>query len=285
MKQRVIELTDDLRSPWYTPSPEANRSSNCAQLMCGSSRCPPLLLRLCGILPWDLGDSSLAVTGGDGSESEAEKPGSGSHRLQVAVLVLVACAGVEMVAVCVLMGSTRRIGRLLSDFALAIGALAGLLSLGIPCGSRALHDCHMLLVAYGKRTNCLDRWLMNSWKDALATVVVWLLTVCASAARHVILLDGTIAPLDTVGAIDVCAFAIVSWMLLALAYCLQHFCCFLAHVVDAFGFQVFVDQDVGAAMNEWNILQAVLRKASGTIEWCFFCAADDRRLFRALDRH
>jgi len=54
-----------------------------------------------------------------------------------------------------------------------------------------------------------------------------------------------------------------------LTYCMLFMCRALTVMVDTFGCRVADNPDLAEAMHQWNVLQAVVRKACGTIERCF----------------
>jgi len=65
------------------------------------------------------------------------------------------------------------------------------------------------------------------------------------------------------------AFAVSSGVLLGLVFCMLYVCRALALMVDTFCSRVVDCPDLTTTLDEWNVLQAVLRKTSSAIECCF----------------
>jgi len=99
---------------------------------------------------------------------------------------------------------------------------------------------------------------------------VAVLGVCAVALTIVGMLLETQGEQLRFEAVMSCGIRLVLFlMLLCLCFCLLYVCSVLGMCADAFCCNVVDDLDLGAVVHEWNVLQAILRKSSSTIELAF----------------
>lgn len=159
---------------------------------------------------------------------------------------------------------------LLSDLPLAIGGLAGLLSLGVGFGSLELHEVIWMLFNHAYREQYLDLWAVSSNRDLQVTLLLWLV-ILVERARGTGLAGAAIGGhLAVDGVLQFVLFAWLSGLLMALAFCMLYVCRALTGMIDFFCMDVIEIADMSESVRRWNVLQAVLRKASNVIQRCFF---------------
>eukprot|EP00747_Dinoflagellata_sp_TGD_P063643 gnl/TRDRNA2_/TRDRNA2_153548_c2_seq1.p1 gnl/TRDRNA2_/TRDRNA2_153548_c2~~gnl/TRDRNA2_/TRDRNA2_153548_c2_seq1.p1 ORF type:complete len:591 (+),score=77.93 gnl/TRDRNA2_/TRDRNA2_153548_c2_seq1:181-1773(+) len=162
--------------------------------------------------------------------------------------------------------SCPRVG-LLSDLPLALGSLFTLVSVGMLQPTQVLGECRKLLTNYGEREGFTSRWFQQARQDAVVSVVLWIAAVSVRAhnSSHALL-----APDDAMfgfwGALHVASFAVMSGVLMGMTVVLLYICRALGQMVDTFCCQIALQARVYHAVQSWNILQAVLRKASADVE-------------------
>jgi len=61
------------------------------------------------------------------------------------------------------------------------------------------------------------------------------------------------------------AFSLMVLRVAAVCFCQLHICCGLELAIDSFGLRLFRDMDMEKALEDWNLVQATLRQASGKI--------------------
>lgn len=206
---------------------------------------PPLFLMLCGILPWRQNKWLILC------------------RLYqwMAALLVVAALGIK-----VLLASMGDI-QLVSDLPLPVGAISGMIFLGVLTGSEELQKILLMLVQYSYRVDSSSTHLWEKSRyDVAVNLVIWVVAVAKRVHTHVYVAEETSA--RHIG--GVIAFGLSSFVLLALAFCLQQICRLLARMVDTFCCSIALDQRLEGVVARWNMLQAVLRKTSSTVEHCFF---------------
>lgn len=161
---------------------------------------------------------------------------------------------------------------LLSDLPLAFGGVCGLLLLGTPLGSANLCQNVALLVSYAQRAGFYDSWVARSRRDMIVCCATWLLSCLCRAWSDGLLFawPGGSRPESPYCWLRVVTFTVCSGLVIGLSFCLLHICRALAVMVDTFCFNILNDTALTDAVREWNTLQAVLRKASSSVERCFF---------------
>jgi len=162
---------------------------------------------------------------------------------------------------------------LLSDMPLALGSIAGLLSFGVPCCSptgTALDDCRELLIACTLRAHLIDEWTKWSRWDLIGMIALWICAVLERARGSGALSMFTGTDVDMLKVTHVLSFTIFSGVVMSLAFCLLWVSRALQLLVDSFCCRMQQQPNVLEAVRDWNVVQAVLRKASNTVEKCFF---------------
>jgi len=161
---------------------------------------------------------------------------------------------------------------LISDIPLALGSISGLVFLGVLRENQPLLNCTVLLMSYinTKSTLMSQYWAHLVHQNTLVTMMIWGVAVVerwrgSGGARHA--WNGTLTLWDS---LPLVAFTIISAIIVSLASCVVHISYALYTMIDIFCCGV-LSQSAGEASEDWNLLQAVLRRASSTLECSFFC--------------
>jgi len=153
----------------------------------------------------------------------------------------------------------------------ALGAL-----IGLACVRRhGIHDIlgpeQRPLEVHAWKQGYYKEWLHMSFKNFILVCALWLCTV-VTRARHIVVTDcPSVADLPRSTALAILAFAGISGLFTTLVYCQLHICCGLELMVDKFCVRFFSPnamEHIPKAVCEWNVTQAILRRAANTIEMC-----------------
>jgi hypothetical protein len=254
----------DLEEEWESFSPQERAASKETHVITWApSRRMPLLLGALGILP---------VCGG----------GRHSRMYMLAHQVCVFMLAVFSLIACLEQTSATRVGDfaglagsmcygpaclrlgLLSDLSLATGSVIGF---GVVVfWGKGMVDCVRVLVMYTERIEYTDIWEKKVRRDLIATLVVWLAAVFERARGSLMLDHISFVP----GLLHIAAFAITSSVLMGLAFVVLYISSALTTIVDAFCISYHEHQDLDQTVQDWNAIQAVIRKASYAVEFCFF---------------
>lgn len=160
---------------------------------------------------------------------------------------------------------------LLSDVSVALGSVLGLISIGALRQSRILSNCNALLISYAYREEFFTRWAYLSCWDLVAAISIWICAVF-ERMRGVGVLTAVTGErsLNTQAVLSLVAFIFCSGVLLGLAFTVVHICRALNCMIDAFCCRVVDQHCLAEAVRDWNVLQAMLRRACGAVEWCLF---------------
>lgn len=222
------------------------------------------VLRICGILPFDSGV-------GQGIWARA------SLWYQWAILFIVAAASSLTVAShvqeMVLQPSSSNTffrhvhpDRDSSDLPLTLGSFAGMLLLGVVWGSPELCKCNMAALSYMHREGCLDEWKKRQRVEAAISTFLWLGIVSMRVGAHIT----CTAQKDALAVVRLLAGLLANTILSALVYCSMYISNALTGSIDVFGQCVMAQADIVGAIHDWNVLQAVLRTCSSSIQYCLF---------------
>lgn len=151
---------------------------------------------------------------------------------------------------------------------LALGALLGLAFLWNQRVHELFAPRHRPLVLYAD-SNTVDTWrLVSSCRCALIVALVAGAAVCKVVSWQCA--DCSDMPASRTSlAMFVAAHALLG----ALVHCHLHVCCGLELAIDSFCTRFFMDQDLAKGITDWNILQAMLRRAAHAIEGCFLAVS------------
>jgi len=239
----------------------------------------PLLMRLWGVLAWD------AVS--------CPKPQDGSKRSAIGqrfrcrlstlyqhLVLLLAVANVCVCARMVAMaevwteerpGSVCSCFQQLADLFLALGSAGGLAALrDLSAGNNLLGSTESVLVGYARRERLVQPWCQVSTGQAAILLISWLLAVCARAVGSA-QVPNMGFQLPDLGSyvLTLVSFTFSSGLFTVLTYSLLHIIGLLTMMVDSFCYHFVEEPDLEDGVHDWNILQAVLRRASGAVELGF----------------
>jgi hypothetical protein len=303
LRQQIeTELTKDLRFPRRSSrisasSQNSSRRSNSSlnlrseDSVTVAAISSPLMLRICGVLPWGRYIAAPADTGGL-LYCGSLKLGLGSrtwYQLLVLTSVLAAfgfaiyqaaapvpdelTVGMDELAETESAAPSSLRHKLLADIPLAAGALIGLWQIVAVQRAQILGGSSALLVRYALHKGTHDIWANISMRDMRRLLVIWcgMLLDRALMAREGFNLQFLL---------NFVTFAVMTSVLIALLYCISHISRALATMVDAFCHEtvVAIQHQQNAtkpnpaernAIMAWNVFQATVRKACCAIDRCF----------------
>mmetsp|Transcript_13944 Transcript_13944/g.42951 ORF Transcript_13944/g.42951 Transcript_13944/m.42951 type:complete len:614 (+) Transcript_13944:3-1844(+) len=198
------------------------------------------------------------------------------YRPLVVSMVLVATA-FFLVDACLTLAHSSGVAhfRALVDCVLGLGTLIAL------AAQQKLHrnGCELLgaegtmLVLYAQRNGFDGGWGWQSRQHSLVAIALWAVAVVMRAVANfhgkldLFVMDGVdhrwAAGSGTI------AFAIVAGMFTAMVLCLLHITNALVMMVDSFCGKFMEDPDIPERIQDWNEVQALLRRASGATTPCF----------------
>lgn len=153
----------------------------------------------------------------------------------------------------------------LSQLPLPVGALLAFLPLGLKRQQLRM-EMTLSLVRAVSFERGYERWEVRHRRwDTLVFLLLWLCVVAAEAGG-----DGVpqTALRAAVAAARVCLVGVFSAVILCLAYAIVCICRSKVVMVDAFCGQVVSEMAIDSVAHEWNMTQAVHRKASADVEPC-----------------
>jgi len=261
----VAELTEEVE----------REEEDCPQVDRGQfATMPMVILCISGVLPWS------------SRTSRVWKKPSAWYQVGIIALAILSLCSIVHHSVTVIGGHDirtdgRRIPRLLettfrpallSDIPLALGSILGLLFLGVLRENQPLLNCIALLTSHLNNKSVLlsQDWARLVRRKMLVTLMIWAIVVGerwrGSGGMHHAW-RGTLMLWD---AIPLLAFTLISTIIVGLASCVICISYALCTMIDTFCCGV-LSQSATEATEDWNLLQAVLRRASSTLECSFFC--------------
>lgn len=157
------------------------------------------------------------------------------------------------------------------------GGVCGVLSLRMKEIETVLGPANRPLDSYARNYGFIGEWrVVSMWRffasgGLFAVMVLCRLAAyagggCPEALGGSRVIDGE---LDLYNLQALVAFILISGLMTAITYCQLHVCCWMELSVDKFCFRFFSDKDITNGINEWNILQAILRRAADKLDSCF----------------
>jgi len=158
---------------------------------------------------------------------------------------------------------------------------SALISTGVVCGIGALRLGRIQdllgpnrnpLELYARQCGFLSSWNYLFCKRLLAIAAIWIILV-AGKVRAVVWSGSTpvLALFFSSNRLVLLFDILADTMLFLLIFCHLHVCAGLETCVDQYCLRLFDSADLSKGIREWNILQALLRRAASTIEVCFVC--------------
>jgi len=215
--------------------------------------CSPLCLRLCGILPRQCCDNV---------KSRRWAWASANHytSLALASVAVVVCTH-QMVHSQPTGMHDHNQGTMCSDLVVAVGSLIGIITTRAVWHCNLLGSSQSLLAVSTRRQGVMGAWSKLSRKQNIFMAFLW---GCSLLMR---VMDAWSAGWH--GAVSVATFFVTSSIFVALTFTILHVNCCLTLLIDAYCSHFTEDLELDWFVREWNILQAVLRKASGAVEKSF----------------
>jgi len=170
----------------------------------------------------------------------------------------------------------------LMDLCLALGNTVGLIALRMLFSNNLLGSREAVLVGYARRVRLLHPWSQVSTWQCGMLIFAWTLAMIVRTLSSAQLPDGSLhLPRDGSYYLRLAGFAFASGLFGVLTYSLLHVMVLLTMMVDAFCFRFVEEPHLEEGVQNWNILQAVLRRASGALE-VGFLAMQTTTLMTAL---
>lgn len=134
--------------------------------------------------------------------------------------------------------------------------------LGIRAAGQQLDDLLSMLQGYAYNHDFSELWHRSALKDVGFTLAMF----CAAAAMHMGEMPREDLLIDIHRLLRGCAIVVVMAMLMMCSMFLLYILRILVVTVDVFCYQSVQNPCIASATKRWNILQALLRKASTTVE-------------------
>lgn len=147
---------------------------------------------------------------------------------------------------------------------LLLGALLGLVFLWAQHIADLLGPYNRPLGMHAIARGFDGKWAIASIWRLVVVVGLW----AATMACRIYADTGVISTKRPLSPVSLVTFGVANAVLAALIYCHLHVCCGFGLAVDWYCERFFRGCDSSRAISEWNILQALLRRAAHTIENC-----------------
>jgi len=226
---------------------------------CPYTKCASLLLlgvRLAGVLPWQ-------------DRSKCRMFCRPSTYYQWSMMLMGCIASYACAASFFYDTESMEVGELhmVSDMPLALGSIAGLIAAGAYGGSHHVASLRHLLLAFAHHEDGLSQWMYHSCWDLGTTWLLWVLALCSRLAYACV--DDELTEqqkFQVAGSIFACT------VVMALCGFTMYICRALYSLIDIFCVAVhdWALEELEWTVRTWNVLQAMLRKSSGTIQSCLF---------------
>eukprot|EP00928_Gymnodinium_smaydae_P065476 TRINITY_DN48618_c0_g1_i1.p1 TRINITY_DN48618_c0_g1~~TRINITY_DN48618_c0_g1_i1.p1 ORF type:complete len:722 (-),score=74.63 TRINITY_DN48618_c0_g1_i1:151-2316(-) len=161
-----------------------------------------------------------------------------------------------------------------------LGSLLGLTALRFDNIDALIGSGNAALDRYAKSQGFFNEWLRVSTKLFVIIAGIWALTISSWGLVLWFMDDGRYhddAACESTLAcfvprlLSFLTLALGSSLFAAITYCQLHVCCCLEIMVDKFCIRFFEKPDLEAAVLEWNVLQALLRRSANSVDMCLVC--------------
>eukprot|EP00928_Gymnodinium_smaydae_P006362 TRINITY_DN12247_c0_g1_i1.p1 TRINITY_DN12247_c0_g1~~TRINITY_DN12247_c0_g1_i1.p1 ORF type:complete len:743 (+),score=99.15 TRINITY_DN12247_c0_g1_i1:189-2231(+) len=165
----------------------------------------------------------------------------------------------------------------LSGACYLIGGLVGLFTLRPEQLRSLLGTNNQGLDRYARGHLFYDKWLRTSSTLFLLAIALWLCAVLSlwflifyiEEKCVIFFCEADWGSSHTAQQLGIfLSLSLGSGLYTSLTYCQLHVCCFLELMVEQFCIRFFERPDLCAAVNEWNVLQALLRRAANAVDMC-----------------
>mmetsp|Transcript_163942 Transcript_163942/g.525779 ORF Transcript_163942/g.525779 Transcript_163942/m.525779 type:complete len:1060 (-) Transcript_163942:19-3198(-) len=162
----------------------------------------------------------------------------------------------------------------LSTACFSLGALLGIVFLRSQRIQDLLGPRRMPLEMYATAFGFYHNWHIVS-RNRLAVVTAMYITSAIAKVAGVLYVyfDESIKGFVSEDPVMLVFFLMSSAMLFALIFCMLHVCSCLEMAIDQYCIRFFEAADLSKGIAEWNVLQALLRRAAHTVEVCFLAVS------------
>eukprot|EP00811_Abedinium_folium_P027067 NODE_4057_length_1942_cov_13.160882.p1 GENE.NODE_4057_length_1942_cov_13.160882~~NODE_4057_length_1942_cov_13.160882.p1 ORF type:complete len:467 (-),score=74.82 NODE_4057_length_1942_cov_13.160882:245-1645(-) len=154
----------------------------------------------------------------------------------------------------------------LSSSACALGGVLGVTYLWLNRIHQLLGPHHRPLEFYAAHYDFIYEWRRVSLRHFVKVCAIWLWMVLGRAITQVGIYDCSLRQIAVTEHIYM--FAVATGVVVMTFFCFLHIFCGLELAIDRYCVRFFQAQDVVKGVAEWNILQAILRRAGSTIDTC-----------------
>mmetsp|Transcript_43879 Transcript_43879/g.113331 ORF Transcript_43879/g.113331 Transcript_43879/m.113331 type:complete len:985 (+) Transcript_43879:49-3003(+) len=145
---------------------------------------------------------------------------------------------------------------------LAFGGLIGCLHLRHRGIEEILGPAKKPLEVYASHAGFLDDWKVKSMQRFMTAIFAW---IAMLVFRKISSDHGCVSST----AYSMIVYCFVMGLLTMLTYSQLHICVGLELIIDSFCLRVYASSDLDWSIKEWNVIQAMLRRAAHTIDTCF----------------
>lgn len=154
------------------------------------------------------------------------------------------------------------------DLGFAFGALLCLLCGGCLRRYTPVAECESMLSAFADGRDLHEDWLRHCRWDALLVLVIWILSV-GERVREVSVRQELDQQLLINLSCNVASFAVSASILLACLFRVMRVCRGFYVIIDDFSFNLVTTSDLCVAEQDWNLLQALLRRSCHSLQYLF----------------
>lgn len=156
--------------------------------------------------------------------------------------------------------------QLFSDLALGMGAILGLLTSQL---HTAWSGFETLLRNYAEQRNFRKDWMRQARLDFVLCLACWVIAVAERTRSVLAWRQETEAAFGEEIAFSIVSFAMSSLLLISQLFHVTHICRGLHEMLDDFSFRLVNSFDLSLAEEDWNVLQALLRKGCASLQLLF----------------
>ncbi|CAE7305222.1 selU [Symbiodinium sp. CCMP2592] len=155
------------------------------------------------------------------------------------------------------------------DAGFALGAFLCLICCGCLWMRTSVAECEAMLDAFADARELKEDWQSACRRDAFQVISFWLLAT-GERAREIVMHmpeDSLSSEILLTYLSSVVCFAVSTGILLACLFRILRLCRGFYIMIDDFSFQLVSSSDLGAAEQEWNLLQALLRRSCSSLQF------------------
>eukprot|EP00811_Abedinium_folium_P007262 NODE_1669_length_2406_cov_30.793769.p1 GENE.NODE_1669_length_2406_cov_30.793769~~NODE_1669_length_2406_cov_30.793769.p1 ORF type:complete len:654 (-),score=70.55 NODE_1669_length_2406_cov_30.793769:265-2226(-) len=154
----------------------------------------------------------------------------------------------------------------LSSTVYALGGVCGLAHLWLNRIHLLLGPHQRPLEFYAVRCDFIHDWRRISLRHFVKVCAIWMWMVMGRIAMQVGVYDCSLR--EVLYTVHIYIFGVTCGVVAIIFFCILHIFCGLELAIDKCCVRFFEAKDFGKGVAEWNILQAMLRRAASTIDSC-----------------